>query len=217
VAPFNALSPPDVASWFPLRSLRQAARRGTFPIRPSPGFYSARQSVQAAPDVIPGPPPVLSWASPLQGSPMTRDGHAFTYPPLPHFRRRLARPEGRPALCPVPQSVLHEPCGWSLARLPSFLGFLPFSLFTSLRSSRRPGLSFRLGAPLASPPTYRPSLGLARSDRSKMSRTLRARFLFLSGPPHIFEELAPPWLIVSPRGALGVTANVPSLLGPCSL
>jgi hypothetical protein len=173
VTPFDALSPPDVTSWFPLRSLRQAARRGAFPIRPSPGFFSARQSVQAAPDVILGPPPVLSWAFPLQGSPMTRDGYAFTYPPLPHFRHRPKQPEGCPTLCPVPQSVLHKPCGWSLARLPSFLGFLPFSLFTSLRSSRRPGLSFHLGARSASPPPDRPSSGLACSDRSKTDLQLR--------------------------------------------
>ena len=64
-----------------------------------------------------------------------------------------------------------------------FLGFSPFSLLTSLWSPRRPGLSIRLGAHSASPPKNRPSLGLARSDRSKMSRTLRARFSFLSGPP----------------------------------
>jgi len=59
-----------------------------------------------------------------------------------------------------PRVSLLESCGWSLARLPSFLGSLPFSLLTSLWSALRP------------------------------------------------------WLIVSPQGAVGVTATGPPFFGP---
>jgi hypothetical protein len=34
---------------------------------------------------------------------------------------------------------------------------------------------------------------------------------------HIFEERAPPWLIDSPQGAVGVTATGPPFFGLCSL
>jgi hypothetical protein len=163
VAPSDARSPPDVASRFRYRPLRQAARLDPFPVRPSPGVCSARQSVPAVPDVILGPLPVLSWAFPLQGSPMTRDDRAFARLPLPHFRRRLTQPEGCLSLCPVPQSFPPRVM-WLVSYETAVLPGVP-SLFTL----------------------------------------------------HIFVESAPPGLIDSPQGAVGVAATGPPLCGPCSL
>jgi hypothetical protein len=103
VAPSDARSPPDVASRFQHRAPRQAARHDSFSVRPSPGVCSARQSVLAIPDVILGSPPVLSWAFPLQGSPMTRDDSGLRPPSSPALQapldaaRRLPW-ETRPAL-----------------------------------------------------------------------------------------------------------------------
>jgi hypothetical protein len=175
VAPLDARSPPDVASRCPCRPLRQAARLVTFPVRPSPGVCSARQSVQAVPDVILGPPPVLSWAFPLQGSPMTRDGRAFALPPLAHFRRRLQRPESRLSLCPVPQSIPPRVM-WLVSCETAVLPGVP-SLFTLDVFVERapPWLIVSPRGAVGVTATCRPSSGLACSDRSKMSRTLWAR------------------------------------------
>jgi hypothetical protein len=65
----------------------------------------------------------------------------------PALDPRLGRPEGFPPRFPGPQSVTPFAV-WlvSRRRLPSFLGFFPFSLFLPLRSARGPGLSFRLGS-----------------------------------------------------------------------
>jgi hypothetical protein len=75
----------------------------------------------------------------LQGSPRFRDGHAFTHPPLTHFQLRLTSPPkelGSPLPC-APEShsrnlwLVSPPSRRRTERLPSFLEFIPFSLFTS--------------------------------------------------------------------------------------
>jgi hypothetical protein len=101
---------------------------------------------------------------------MTRDGRAFALPPLAHFQRRLARPEGRSALCLVPQSIARQvmwlvscetavlPGVFSLFTLDVFVEFTPPWLIDSPRGA------------VGVAATCRPSSGLALSDRSKLSK-----------------------------------------------
>jgi hypothetical protein len=121
------------------------------------------------------PQPLLSWFFSLQGSPTTRDGSAFTGPPLTHSHHWLTSPESLAPLDRCPRVSLNVPCGLSPKRLPSFLVFLPLSLFTPFWNSLRLGLSFHLGTQNTSPYPGLSSLGVVHSDRSRMSKTQWAR------------------------------------------
>jgi hypothetical protein len=138
VSRLHGVAPP--ASPF-TRCLRLVAHRG----RCSPGFR------------------------PLQGSPTTGDGAAFTAPSPTHFERPFTD-SAKPAPSRPGAPEHHSPVVWLVSppfrrrcsRLPSFLGFLPLSLFTTFRSPFGPGSWFHLGSRSASPPPDEPSSGFLR-------------------------------------------------------
>jgi hypothetical protein len=164
VAPLDARYPHDVTWRFRSRSSRQAALHAPFPVRPPSGSCSFGKSVLTMPDVNPNTAAdALLGFSPSKGLPR----HAISTPSRALLSRTSTpapRPEDRFPFARCPRVLLHAPCGLSPKRLPSFLGFLPLSLFTSFESSLDPGLSFHLRPRSTSPPPDGPSSGLARFD-----------------------------------------------------
>jgi hypothetical protein len=134
VAPLDARSPLDVASWFPPTFLRQAAVQMTFPAQSSSGVFPFSESVHTVPTVkfITAADPLLSFlpSKGLSRYAIETPSRLFlsrTFSPV-HLTRKPASP------LPVPQSLTHASLGLSPKRLPSFLGSLPLSLFTPFRS-----------------------------------------------------------------------------------
>jgi hypothetical protein len=134
VAPLDARSPLDVASWFASAFLRQAAVQMTFPAQPPSGVYPFSESVLTVPTVkfITAADPLLSFlpSKGLSRYAIETPSRLFlsrTFSPV-HLTRKPASP------LPVPQSLTHASLGLSPKRLPSFLGSLPLSLFTPFRS-----------------------------------------------------------------------------------
>jgi hypothetical protein len=148
-----------------------------FPLDRLQGFYPPANPFIRRQALTCHPESLLSWdSSPPRVSLVTR-WSCFHNPSSHALSLRFApRPEDH--LTPLrscPRVFLHATCGLPPKRLPSFLGFATFSLFTSFWNSLRPGSWFHLRPRSTSPPPGRPSSGFAHSDRSKMSRTLWPR------------------------------------------
>jgi len=178
-----------------------------------------------------------SWGCALQSLPLTSSRGAFRRP-LPSWRCLLVPAPlatASRALRGLPQSAVSRvflcppvrsgrPRCYSGTAAGALLGF------SSPRVSHDPRWA-RLHAPsspaLQAPAdaTRKPRFPLCPVPQSVPPRVMwlvSCETAVLPGVPslftlHIFEERALPWLIVSPQGAVGVTATGPPICRPCSL